>query len=263
MENLNIWLISLIKTNIMSILNRKNLIAILNNEIVQYVLYSPFLDYHQWSTLQFVKINSKTIKPNEKIIDVGAGELRYKSYFKHCKYVSQDLGIGDSKWYFDNIDIKSTIYKIPVKRCTFDNILCTQVLEHLEFPDLAFKEFSRILKPGGKIFMTVPLGQGEHQIPYDYYRYTRYSLKNLGKRNHLNLIKIIPQGGIFINLEYMLWQGLGLFIPFKKNYTVRYVLFFLLLPIKFISGLFFVTVDLFDNEKTYTNNYNCIYEKVV
>src|SRR3989338_6596492 len=240
---------------------REKILKIINNPLVQSILYSRFLDYHQWSILTFVKKCANQVKLGEKIIDLGAGELRYKKYFSHAQYVSQDLGVGDKQWNFNSIDIRSSIYEIPVQDQSFDYILCTQVLEHLEFPEKAFHEFRRILKSGGKAFVTVSLGQGEHQIPYDYYRYTQYVLRGLGERNGLRLINIVPQGGIFMNLKYMLWQSFTIFIPFKNNILIRYIIFALLLPFKFISGLFFSFFDLFDIKKHYTNNYSCIYEK--
>jgi len=195
---------------------RELLLKLLNNAKIQGILYSYFLDYHQWSILRFVKENAKKIKPEEYIIDIGAGELRYKKYFDHCKYISQDLCVGDGEWYFENIDIKSSVYDIPVENNSFDFALCTQVLEHLEFPEKAFEEFGRILKKGGKIFLTVPLGQGEHQIPYDFFRYTRYALRGLGARHGLTLMEIKPQGGVFINLEYIFWKSFSKLIPFEK-----------------------------------------------
>lgn len=246
----------MIKRNILNI--------VLNNTIVQTILYSPFIDYHQWSLLKFIKNNAKKIRSNEKIIDIGAGELKYKKCFNHCIYSSQDLCIGEINWDFSKIDIKSSVYKIPVKNSYFDYILCTQVLEHLEFPDKAFSEFNRILKKNGKILLTAPfLGFGEHQIPNDYFRYTQYALKSIGERNGFKLIHIEPHGGIFINLEYILWKSFYKFIPFKENKVFYYLVFLLLLPFKFISGIIFNLLDIFDQNKEYTLNYNCIYEKII
>ncbi|MCX6717243.1 MAG: class I SAM-dependent methyltransferase [Candidatus Taylorbacteria bacterium] len=241
---------------------RKLLNKVLNNSIVQFILYSPLADYHQWSLLKFVKCNAKKIKKNEKIIDIGAGELKYIKYFEHCEYKSQDFCLGDANWDFSKIDIKSSAYKIPEKDASFDYVLCTQVLEHLEFPEKAFSEFSRLLKNGGKLILTAPLGFGEHQIPYDFFRYTKYGLKSLGKRNNLKLIEIKPHGGIFINLEYVLWQSKNKLLPFNNILLVRYLYFFIFLPIKILSGGIFIFLDLFDREKTCTLNYNCIYEKI-
>jgi len=241
---------------------RKILLLLLNNQLVQIILYSRFLGYHQWKLLSFIKKQSKKIKSGQSILDAGAGELRYKSYFRHCKYVSQDLCVGNKEWYFNEIDIKSNIYNIPVENESFDYILCTQVLEHLEFPDSAFREFQRILKKRGKLLLTAPLGFEEHQTPYDYFRFTKYGLKSLGKRNGFKLAFIEPHGGIFINLEYILWKSYNKFVPFKKNKIVCYLIFLLLLPFRFISGIIFNFLDIFDQKKEYTLNYNCIYEKI-
>jgi len=241
---------------------RKNILSIINNKYAQAFIYNPFSDYIVWSILNFVKTESKKIPNGSRILDAGAGELRYKKYFSHCDYVSQDLCIGDKEWYFNDIDIKSNIYDIPVEGESFDYILCAQVLEHLEFPELAFKEFNRILKKNGKLLLTAPLGQGEHQTPHDYFRYTKYGLNSLGKRSGLNLVYIKPAGGIFINLEYIFWQAVGKFIPFRKHLVIRYFSFFLLLPFQFIFGMIFVLFDIFDQNKDYTNNYNCVYEKI-
>jgi SAM-dependent methyltransferase len=243
-------------------IKRELLLKFLNNKLVQSIIYSPLLDHHQWETLTFVKQSAKSISPKQSILDLGAGELRYKKYFEHCVYKSQDLCVGDDEWYFKNIDIKSSIYDVPVDSNSYDFILCTQVLEHLEFPEKAFAEFNRILKPGGKVFLTVPLGQGEHQVPHDYFRYTRYGLKSLGNRNELELIYIKSQGGIFINLEYILWQSISYLLPFNNIALIRYIYFIILIPVKILSGILFIILDVFDRKKIYTNNYNCIYQKI-
>jgi len=245
----------------MSLIPRKTIVSFANNRFVQLLLYNPLLDYHQYSILKFVKTEAKKIPAGKSILDVGAGELRYKQYFQHCHYVSQDLGVGNNEWYFDNIDIKSTIYNVPVKKNSFDYVLCTQVLEHLEYPDRAFKEFHRILKKNGKLILTAPLGQGEHQIPYDFFRYTKYSLKNLGERYGLRLVYIFPHGGIFINLDYMFGSALWKLIPFKKYQFMRYLWFLLLSPVLVVLGAISLFLDSFDREKDYTLNYNCVYIK--
>ncbi|KAJ3086581.1 hypothetical protein HK102_012886 [Quaeritorhiza haematococci] len=62
---------------------------------------------------------------------------------------------------------------------TYDVILCTQVLEHIERPRAALAELYRVLKPGGKLLMTVPLMVPFHLVPHDYYRYTDEGIYSL------------------------------------------------------------------------------------
>lgn len=52
------------------------------------------------------------------------------------------------------------VYRIPFDAQTFDLIFLTEIIEHLDFPDQAFEEISRILKSGGVLFLTTPNRMG-------------------------------------------------------------------------------------------------------
>lgn len=46
---------------------------------------------------------------------------------------------------------------LPFADATFDNILCWETMEHFNFNPVAFvRELHRVLKPGGRIYITVP-----------------------------------------------------------------------------------------------------------
>ena len=55
---------------------------------------------------------------------------------------------------------------------------------------------SRILKPGGKILLSVPFFYKIHEAPYDYYRYTEFALKHLATKNGLTTLELISFGGL-------------------------------------------------------------------
>lgn len=113
---------------------------------------------------QWLETKIKDIPEGKSIIDVGAGELRWKKACNHLAYVSQDFcqynGVGDDKALqsgnFDtsHIDIVSDIINIPVEEGSFDVVLCSEVLEHVPYPELAVKEMSRILRNGGELLLT-------------------------------------------------------------------------------------------------------------
>ena len=112
------------------------------------------------------------------LLDAGAGEMQYKKYCKKLKYIAQDFGeyvpfqegegLHPFIWDTSEVDIISDIINIPLEDNFVDVILCTEVFEHIKNPILAIKEFSRILKPGGKLLLTAPFCSITHMAPYYY-----------------------------------------------------------------------------------------------
>lgn len=188
---------------------------------------------------------AKQIKPGSTVLDVGAGECQYKELFRNSKYLSQDFcrykgtkkGILKENWDYPEIDIVGDITEIEVKDSSIDAVLCTEVLEHVPEPIKALKEFSRILKKGGKLFISAPLGSGIHQQPYHYYGgFTPFFYKKYLPEYGFRIWKISPNGGFFRNLLqecdrafrlieernlYTKWQPQKWFISLFKNRIIR------------------------------------------
>jgi len=138
------------------------------------------------------------------LLDAGAGECAYKHLFDHCIYKSIDLAVGDSQWNYKNLDYIAPLDNMPIEDATFDAVLCTQVLEHLKKPMESVKEMYRVLKPGGYLFLTVPMSQEEHQVPYDFFRYTSYGLKYICSEAGFREIEVVSFGGMFLRWAYEL-----------------------------------------------------------
>lgn len=114
------------------------------------------------------------------ILDAGAGEQRFKPFFKNSTYITQEHDQGIHLKGMDKIeyDLISPIdRKIPLKDSCLDGILLNSVLEHLRYPEKFFAEGLRVLKPGGKIYISVPFIALEHEVPYDFQRPTRFGLE--------------------------------------------------------------------------------------
>ncbi|MEI6150594.1 MAG: methyltransferase domain-containing protein, partial [bacterium] len=62
---------------------------------------------------------------------------------------------------------------------SYDVVLSTQVLEHVENPAAYLAECRRILKPGGQLFLTTHGMYEEHGCPHDYFRWTSEGLEKL------------------------------------------------------------------------------------
>jgi SAM-dependent methyltransferase len=188
----------------------------------------------------------------KKIIDIGAGDCQYKGYFRKAQYFSQDIqeNLPGTVDYLGQMDTLPSNF--------FDYVLCTQVLEHLKEPSKAFKNFYRILKKGGKVFLTTHMAFEEHLAPSDYFRFTRYGLKYLAQSNGFRVEKITPQGGRFIVLGKELQT---LFPRIIKNKYLVYIFYLLFSLPLFLLNLILVALDFLDKDKTLTLNYECIFTK--
>lgn len=145
-----------------------------------------------------------------RLLDVGCGEKPYKRMIKD--YIDEHIGLDHKNTFHNksNIDLFGTAYDIPVENNSFDTILCTAVLEHLEEPSKAIKEANRILKKGGYAIYTVPLFWHLHEEPRDFYRYTKYGLKYLFEKNNFEIIELKPLSGFWVTfgqeMVYYIWR---------------------------------------------------------
>jgi len=155
---------------------------------------------------QFVNRIAQQIGVGAWILDAGAGECVYAPAFAQCHYISCDRAIGDVSWDYSRLSVIGDIGALPFRQASFDVVLCTQTLEHVTDPHVVLREMAALLKPGGKLYLTVPfLGDPLHQEPYDFYRYTKYSLSHLLDKAGLSPVSISPIGGIWFLFCCYFW----------------------------------------------------------
>ena len=76
--------------------------------------------------------------------------------------------------------------------------------EHVPDPIAVLREMNRILKKGGRLWLTTPLFFEEHMHPYDFYRYTQHGLSYLATRCGFQPERIAPLEGYSGTLSYQL-----------------------------------------------------------
>ena len=104
------------------------------------------------------------------VLDVGAGTMPYKNLLSCKQYISLEYDTPENRAskradYFYNGN------SFPFPDEAFDAVLCTQVLEHVPDPQLFIREIRRVLRPDGKLLLTVPFIWNEHECPFDFFRY--------------------------------------------------------------------------------------------
>ncbi len=229
---------------------------------------SKLQDTGRWYITRFVEAISRELAEGSSILDAGAGESVYKKYFNHCQYKAIDLAVGENRWNYENLDYVGPLHEMPIEDGVFDAVLCTQVLEHLEWPRESVQEMYRVLKPGGKLYMTVPMAHCEHQVPYDFFRYTSYGLRSICKHAGFEQIVIKPFGGLWVRWAYELPRALSI-IPKTgiRNGQPNPAGIFLF-PLKVVAfGMIRIMqslclfLDRFDKEKNDPFGWSCVAKK--
>jgi len=119
---------------------------------------------------EWVRQQAALVPRGATVLDVGAGRGPYRKLFDHCQYKAHDFGIEQNTLgHYTRLDYCSDILALPVDDESFDVVLCTEVLEHVPEPIAAVREMSRVLKPGGLLLVSAPLGSELHQEPFHYY----------------------------------------------------------------------------------------------
>lgn len=134
------------------------------------------------------KIKSLSGEINGRILDVGCGTKPYLSFFNYREYIGLEFNTGidsekkEADYYYDG-------KTFPFENESFDSIICSQVLEHVFEPKEFLNEINRVLKPNGKILLTIPFVWDEHEQPYDFARYSSYGLIYLFEQSGFKVLK--------------------------------------------------------------------------
>lgn len=149
--------------------------------------------------------------PLDRVLDAGAGECQYASFFRSTQYTAVDLGIGDTNWSYTELDALSDLLLLPFRDNTFDAAFNVVTLEHVTDPAQVVRELFRCLKPGGRLLLVTPMEWEEHQQPHDYFRYTQFGLEHLTRSAGFVDIRIEAVGGFFRLLSRRLMNSVQFF----------------------------------------------------
>ncbi len=155
--------------------------------------------------------------PLEQELEPVAGHLRGRVLNAGCG--DRDISGLLKGWQaasVDNCDIQTSIpgaflcdlEAIPRPDGSYDAILCNAVLEHVPNPEQVMAEFHRLLAPGGSLVVSVPFLQPFHPTPFDFRRYTRSGLEQLGRRAGFRVVEMRPVHSLAQTLGWLLWAHL-------------------------------------------------------
>jgi len=189
------------------------------------------------------------IPENSRILDAGAGELRYKKFCTHLDYVSQDFGqyngqgngagLHTQTWDNTRLDIVSDITAIPLPDASFDAVMCIEVFEHIPQPVKAIEEFARLTKPNGYLVITAPFCSLTHFAPYHFYTgYNTYFYEKHLAENNFKILEIERNGNYFEYIAQEIWRVNGVAKKYanrRTSFAAKIASWFLLRELKKLS----------------------------
>jgi len=123
--------------------------------------------------MQTVKLDALPLEDGTRFLDLGCGEGRHMHaayYMARLHAVGVDLGFEEVRRTREGFEVHpdpsgepqrfslavADALHLPFADESFDVIVCSEVLEHIPDYAQALREITRILKPGGKLAISVP-----------------------------------------------------------------------------------------------------------
>lgn len=189
---------------------------------------------------------------NGKILDFGCGSKPYETAFSVCEsYTGVDVRQSGHNHENSRIDVLYDGKNLPFLNRTFDKVVCFEVFEHLENPTASLEEIARVLKIGGELFITTPFIYGEHEIPFDFQRWTNFGLERFIEKNNFKIVKVKKLNSNFGVIAQLFFDQ---FFSWRKVSRITYLS---ILRIPFITLANFIVMVLsllrIRNQNLYSN----------
>jgi len=230
----------------------KKAISFLKLQSFQPSIWSIFLNpFYLIRRDLFRNIKSLAPKLSGKLIDFGCGRKPYENLFRVDQYIGIDIETTGHDHKNSRVDVYYDGKTIPFADESFDALFFSEVLEHVFNVDEVLTEISRVLKPGAKALITVPFSWNEHEIPYDFGRYTSFGVQHLLKEKDFEILEY-RKSGHYSRVLFQL-SSLYFFEMFKRFGRTGYIISMVfIVPIHLVGSV--ISFLLPRNNTLYFNN---------
>jgi SAM-dependent methyltransferase len=125
-----------------------------------------------------------------RLLDFGSGRKPWKSLFQVKEYIGVDIAESGHDHHDSQVDFYYDGHTIPFENNSFDSIFASDVFEHLFNLDEILNELHRVLKPKGQMLVTIPFAWNEHEIPYDFARYTSFGIRSILEKHGFEVVRL-------------------------------------------------------------------------
>ena len=176
-------------------------------------------------------------RPSARFLDLGCGDLRYGSYSDNPGW---ERVFGDYDTRTAKLSLRLDAQHLPFRDESFDVILMTEVLEHLQYPQEALQGIARVLCPNGELILTVPFLWGMHEVPSDYFRFTEFGLARLLRDAGLQLVYFQRRANLIgVVMSYCAILANGVLEGLRRSRWLAPLAWLLSLPLAALGWMFF------------------------
>jgi SAM-dependent methyltransferase len=208
-----------------------------------------------------------------RVLDIGGYDfyavIRRDPRVSFTKWVNLELDpsrlFGDADGRYEAVIGDGCSMEFPDE--SFDTLVNIQVLEHVMDPLNMVAECSRVLKPGGTGIFLIPQTSALHLVPYHYYNFTKYWIREAMKRAGLEIVELKPLGGRWSTfashffLFFFQSFGISAFNTREEKRNVWFYAFFPFMALYAIIGIPICLLFSFGDLTEEPNNYLVIVTK--
>lgn len=173
------------------------------------------------------------------MLDIGSGDSRHEKLLgQDCTIYRLDYPVTNAR-YRALPDIFADAGNLPVPDQSIDVVLLLEVLEHLPDDRKALDEIRRVMKSGGKLYLSVPFIYPVHDAPADFRRYTIFGLVARLENSGFDVVKRISHGNSIVTTLHQINMVL-LEISrdiYKKNHPAGFITAALFYPFCILVNL--------------------------
>ncbi|WP_169447770.1 methyltransferase domain-containing protein [Luteimonas mephitis] len=112
------------------------------------------------------------------MLDIGAGDRWLSHHLPDgVDYIALDYPPTGRDLYHARPDVFADAARLPIADQTIDAVVCLEVLEHVRRPREVLGEIARVLRPGGRLYLSMPFLYPIHDAPFDFQRLTEHGLR--------------------------------------------------------------------------------------
>jgi SAM-dependent methyltransferase len=227
-------------------------------------LYDKYYSDRRFHDSLYLDLIRKHLKPAQKVLDAGCGR-----YLRFCKSLSDTatmVGI-DLDTVFETRNqsapfaTRGDLGWLPFPSEHFDMVISRSVVEHLEDPERVFREFARVLRPGGKVVVITP-------NKWDYVSVIAALTPYWLHRSLVSRIFQVPGEDVFpthykantLSAIRKTFQAAG-FVPRELDTINHYPAYLMFSPILFRLGVLYERITSLKMFRSLRGSILCVFEK--